>query len=389
MIPSPQYVRELAEQRRYDEALAVAEEAVRAARPVGGSPFAEALETLARVHGLVGDYPRALNGYLEAARIRQEMGDSSSAALDWLDIARVRRTRNELVEALRACENAVALSRTAEALRQAGTLHELLGQYDSSLAAYEECFALRRQAGDLAAVGAIRTDLGDFQRASRDLENALKLSRDSGDRRAVAVSSGFLGGLLLELADYERCERRLREALAIVQEVGGPWTQAIALLRLGRLFAESDRAAEAENAFREGVAVSRTLETPTFLGRTFRCRARLRLHDPRGKFDALEALELARGVGNPFESAMAMTALARFEPKERALQLVAQARVLMPSDANLLAVLTCLEDEAAVRLSAGDRDGAIARAREGIGLAIAKGAKHAERRLRLVSGEHA
>lgn len=371
MIPSLQYIRELAEQRRYDEALAAAEEAVRATRKAGGSSLAEALETLARVHGLVGDYPRALNGYLEAEKLREAAGDIPSAAEDWLHIARVRRTRSELVGALAACERSLSLARTTEALRQAGTLHGLLGQYDAALAAHEEC-------GDRAAAGAIRTELGDFEGATRDLRTALEFSK--GDRE-FAIASGALGSLLLERGDYEESEKRLREALAIVREVGGPWTQAFALLRLGRLFAETGRAVEAEKAFHEGVTVSRTLETPTFLAQTFRCRARIRLGDPRGKFDALEALELSRGVGNPFESAMAMTALARFESKDRALQLVAQARVLMPSDRNLLAVLTCLEDEIAVRRAAGDREGAEHRAREGIELAASRGAKHALMRL--------
>ena len=330
----------LARLGRYDEALAATEVALR-------DPTAEVLAAAAQVYSLVGDYSRALSCYERALALV----DSEQGKELWSQIGRIRLARGDLVQALHAYEQ-------ASSLEHVGRLRHLLGDYDGSRHAFDQALAQSADPSEsarlLGAIGRLRTDQGEFDGGRECLERSVSLHRGREDRPGLATSLGYLGNLLLERGNLEGAERFLRESLEILREVGGPWAQAFALVRLGRVLGEGGRFGEAEEAFREGILVSRTLETPIFLADALRHRARLRLRtkDPRGRFDAEEALELSRTLGNPFEVVQAMTTLARYEKSERAAELIAQARVLLRSDANPRAVRTLQEDEAAVRRSA-------------------------------------
>lgn len=387
----------LARLGRYDEALRAAASALASSRDPA------TISSAAVVHGLVGDYEQALKLHEEALAGWRRAGDLRGVQQEWIHLARVRRSLGDPRASAEAFELALRVAREigglhaiASILQSLGGLRHFVGEYDAANAAYTEALSIWRELGDRrgwaqswAGIGAIYAERGQYFTSLGFYREALEALREIGDLGALASTLGSMGTVHLERGEYEPARECLEDALRIVREIGGPWTQALVVIRLGRLYGDTGRVADAERMFREGIAVSRTVETPIFLAEALRARARMRLAagDPRGKADAEEAVEVARELGNPFELAEALSTLARYASGERAAKLVEEARALAHPAGNFRAFLTTVEDEASVRLAAGDREGAVECARRGLHRASAQGATPAEKRLRALIGE--
>ncbi|GEM_PF-4328685 len=346
---------QLAREGRFDEALRAIETAL-----VKSPIDARTLDAAGEVYGLVGNYPRARDHYERALALHS---DPDSRRNTLVRLAQAHRALSQHALASERYESALALARQpvdrALILYSLGGLNLDLGKYAEALDCFEEACRLgdrRMHALALAGAGATLGEQGEHDRAIERLREAI---RELGEDGAAATALGDLGMIHLDRGETGEARPILERFLEVARDAGGPWTQARALLRLGLL-----HGADGERFFRECITVSRVAEMPIILPDALRLRARIRLerNDERGRRDSEEAVELARGTGNPFALGEALSTLARFTGDRAALD---EARKLVGSGTCPRALLTVLEDAATM----GDREAA----RRGLALAEARG----------------
>ncbi|MGH2584298.1 MAG: ATP-binding protein, partial [Dehalococcoidia bacterium] len=146
----------------------------------------------------------------------------------------------------------------APALRSAGHLARLNGDYAQASRLMRESLALFRALGDTASVagalnnlGMLATDMGDYERAERYLEESLRTVRRGDDRRMLAAVLGNLANVALARGDYPRAAAFAAESGRIFAEIGlhqGVGTELINLGHVERHQGKERRAAELYHA---------------------------------------------------------------------------------------------------------------------------------------------
>ena len=191
------------------EAITRHEDAIQAAQHLGDRlGQANALNDLADLRRLTGDYPATVQTLEQALGIHRDLGDRLGQANDLSDLGAVRLATGDYPAAVRALEQALGIHRDlGDRLGQANTLNYL---------------------------GAVRWLTSDYPAAARALEQALAIYRDLGDRSGQAMALNESGTLHWVGGDLARAERHHRQALALARAIAGPWYEAHALAGLGR-----------------------------------------------------------------------------------------------------------------------------------------------------------
>lgn len=130
----------------------------------------------------------------------------------------------------------------SSALRAAGRLALLQGDYASARALYEEGLDISQRLGDkpgissaLFNLGFVAFDQGDYGMARARYEAALPLLREMGDSYFTAGALYSLGNLAVQEEDYELAASRYDESLQMYREMGDLHGMGNALLGLGEL----------------------------------------------------------------------------------------------------------------------------------------------------------
>jgi tetratricopeptide (TPR) repeat protein len=187
----------LAEQGRFDEAIANLEEAERRFDSITAEDHptrASIAHNMATVRWMQGDYARAVEGYRKAIAIRRRLGMKNDLAAALIQLGK------SLIELERYDE-------AEEALKEADAIDE-------------ELFADRgvRSGGPLLWLAKIARVRGDLEGAREYLERARSFDDDDFAPRRVEVA-WLLGSTLWELGvDKPRAHALVEEAQRLVQE---------------------------------------------------------------------------------------------------------------------------------------------------------------------------
>ena len=276
-------------------------------------------------------------------------GESERGLRLALALGRFWYTRGYLSEGRGWLERALDGSREvpaglrATALKGAGSLALLQGEYGQAAALYEEALALFRALGDGQGVAGSLTNLGivadrqgNYAQAAALFEAAVVLARERGDTLQIAKTLGNLAAACGRQGDTEREEALLSEALALFRALGDRQSIAIALDNLGLVAFRQGHQGRAAAWHDEALALFRALgdrhgivTSLTNLG-----GVALALGDHGRAAELLEeGLLLARDIGAMDELAgilecLAWVAAARGQP-HRAVQLGGAAEALL------------------------------------------------------------
>jgi len=179
-----------------------------------------------------------------------------------------------------------------EALRGAGLLAGLQGDYVSASKLYAECLEIRRDFDDhqgiaqaLNNLGSVAMELGDLALARPLFEESLALYRELGNQTDVACSISNLGVLVYCEGDYVLARTLYVEGLAIFRESGDEYNIALALHDLGLVALAQGDYSSARSLLRDSLTVRRNLR------------------DLRGIAESLEAQAQLQTVGGTPEEA--------------------------------------------------------------------------------------
>lgn len=214
----------------------------------------------------------AIEKYLSAVEIWEELGEHGSAARAHRRIGALRARLGEGAEALERYERALALAREAgemelesELLSEVGRARALLGDSESALT---ECRAARERALEVESVSAEARALNchaevEYHRGR--LTEALSLHRSAealwrqvGDTVGLAETLLLAGTISSDLSRFDEAEERLADSADLFAATGDRKGLALTLLARGRL---SDRLGEYQAALNSFQAARELFET--------------------------------------------------------------------------------------------------------------------------------
>jgi tetratricopeptide (TPR) repeat protein len=242
-----QQIEELYQQRKYKEAIPLAEKLVALTKQARGEENAEtaaSINLLAQLYERIGDYAKAEPLYKEALEIRQK----------------VLGRRDPL---------------TAQSLNNLGLLYWYMGEYAKAEPLLKEALELsQRTSGrenpntviSMNNLGLLYLDMGDYAKAEPLLEEALQIRRKtlSPEHPDTATSLNNLAELYRGMGEYAKAEPLYQEALEIRQKVLGPEDPdtAASLDNLAGLYWEIGDYAKAEPLYKQALETRQKILGP-------------------------------------------------------------------------------------------------------------------------------
>jgi tetratricopeptide (TPR) repeat protein len=234
---------------------------------------AEILNAFGVAYRELGELPRAVESYEQAAAIRKRLGEERGYATTLRNLATIHTMRGEYGLAQSQLTEALALLRRlgdpsglAEVYNDFGALAEQRGNYEETLERYRQALRARRDLGndrDLAQsfgnVGFACYLLGRYDDALVYWRQGLELSKKIGDPSFVVLATQNLGQLELTRGDWDEAAKSFLDALRSSRELGMKEATAVSLGNLGRLAQYRGRPGAALASYGEALGVLREL----------------------------------------------------------------------------------------------------------------------------------
>jgi DNA-binding SARP family transcriptional activator/Tfp pilus assembly protein PilF len=328
----------------WTDALTLHTRAVQAAADLGDKiEHANALDDLATVRRLSGDYPGAAQNMRVALDIYRQLGNRPGEANALTGLGKALSRTADYATAAVAVEQARDVYRDLGDLSgEAGALVELAiargmtSDFPGAQQVLRPALALYQQLGDrpgqayaLRMLATAHCRLGDFTGARDLLHRALDLYRQLGSRSGQALTLNDLGWALAGTGDYLEAAHCLRTALDLHGELDHRVGQSTALLFLGGALRRAGDLPGATEALQEALVLNRDIHNRS--GEVWTLNELGTVHRLAGDLDQAmtahhQALELAEQVASPLDKAQALAglgrcALARGERNEATAQL--------------------------------------------------------------------
>jgi tetratricopeptide (TPR) repeat protein/transcriptional regulator with XRE-family HTH domain len=267
-----------ADQDRFEESMALAEQARSVHREVGQSRGeAYALFVTGDVQVICGRFEEAVGALERAQELYGELGDDQGAVWVLYKLGTIHRQQGRFSEAAACLEQALATSRLAgdrrsqaQLLQECGRLHDNRGRPDQAVACLLESLRICRELGDrfgegfvLRTLGEIRLQQGSCVQAVAAFEQALGAFRRVGSRRGEAAVLHSLGELHHATGHLRQARACLDAALVIQRELGLMPRLAKTLTALAEVQAATGEHAAARQSRRQARGLFQALGVPT------------------------------------------------------------------------------------------------------------------------------
>lgn len=158
------------------------------------------------------------------------------------------------------------LSKGGVAYNKIGRAYRSLGEYDDALDAFEKALVLFRDGEDTRGVASTLDDIGQikwvrghYDAALQYYSAALQLRRELGVERSIALSLNHIGTLKLARGELKEAMVYFREALELRKKVGDRQGVADSFNNLAALCLERGQNDQAITLFEESLAIARNI----------------------------------------------------------------------------------------------------------------------------------
>ncbi|MBX9254874.1 CHAT domain-containing protein [Desmonostoc muscorum CCALA 125] len=178
---------------------------------------------------IIGEYPKALEVYQQALRLRRIMGAKPKEAETLTEIADILNRQGKKQEAINFLNQALEIQRQiktrpaeADTLDTLGDVYSSLGAYPESLRAYEQALSLWKNIGKrssetstLMNIGDVYRKLQNYPQALNYYQQALSTSQTTGNCQQEALSLNQISRTYLNSGDYQQAISVGNQALAL------------------------------------------------------------------------------------------------------------------------------------------------------------------------------
>jgi signal transduction histidine kinase len=192
------------------------------------------LSNIGVAYDYLSEYDKALEIYLQAFEISEEISDTASAA---------------------------------RALSGMGIVHWYLDNFEIALDYYSRALSLheargnmRDVAGTLNNIGLVYWHLDSLDRALEYYFRALPLIKQFGGPRGIADVTGNIGEIYGEMGQYREAIKYRSQSLTLCQEVGYAWGTASGSINLGDLYLKVKNVNAARPYIEDGLALAQEID---------------------------------------------------------------------------------------------------------------------------------
>lgn len=233
----------------------------------------QALNLLAEISWLRGDYPPALELCNTALRLASGLGEEALRALSLYGLGEIERRSGQFDVALRRLGAALKLFEAlgdrdsqARTLNNIGISYWSKGDLKEALEAFQEAMEFRRSLGDRAGVatalnnsGLIYSVIGPSEKALESFNEAAKIFKEIGDIRSSSYCLGNVGFILRSAADYSSALSVYQEALSVLVKIGDELGQAYTINNLGDVYQDLNDLQSAFEYHRKALELARKI----------------------------------------------------------------------------------------------------------------------------------
>ncbi|MCP4968478.1 MAG: tetratricopeptide repeat protein, partial [bacterium] len=249
----------------FGRGLEVVGEAIVLYETLGDARLAETVNLVGVISYRMGDHPAALENYLRAYQLYEEVGNRVGMAVELNNIGVVYEGLGQADQALESYQKALVIQKeqgreesVAILLVNIGQIYREQGQHEQAL---DYCFrsvAIMDKRGDklgvalgLETIGSIYRMQGALDQATTYQQRAFRLREEVGDRQGVVRSLRELAGLDQERRAYGAALTRLLRARTLAAEINSLPELRDIHQALSEIYAETGRYREALATFQE------------------------------------------------------------------------------------------------------------------------------------------
>ncbi|PYX30587.1 MAG: hypothetical protein DMG80_11905 [Acidobacteria bacterium] len=231
--------------------------------------IAEMLNSVAAMHRMLADYPKAIDSARKSLAISEEIGDQTGIANALLGLGVLSYSQGSYSTALEFYQKSLSLSTSlgdkkgiALALSGLAQVAEELGDYAEALDAYNKSLALRSELGDKAkvglglnAIGVIYFRQGNYLQALEYARKSLAISEEAKSTQGVAQALSTMASVYREQGDYAEALSYYEKSLMIREGLGEKRGIGNQLNNIGLIYYLQGRHDQALEYFARGLSL--------------------------------------------------------------------------------------------------------------------------------------
>lgn len=220
---------------------------------------ADALNKMGNIHWITSNFNAAMEHYLEALDIREEIGDSAGIAGCYNNLGIIASEFNDYDIAIEYTQKAYAINNKINNISDIATNYNNLGAYYHEMKKYSKALNyyfmnlnLLEELDDKASLSFTLNNIGEIYNENKKYSEALpyyyralKIQEKINLSTGIAVSKLNLGDVYLKKGDLENANNFLYECLNISKKIGYRDVQSNCYELLAKYYKEKENFSEA------------------------------------------------------------------------------------------------------------------------------------------------
>jgi class 3 adenylate cyclase/Tfp pilus assembly protein PilF len=290
----------------------------------------EAHQKLADLYDLVGDYPQAINHYVEGMKFVSSPIEKTESLRK---IGMICEKKGDLVEALKFYEEAMDLIAHREYPLEAGRiyinigwLHNRNGDYDRAMDFCNRALNIFRQeksdyetALALNNLAVIHEFHGQWDLAERYNRESIQLIKKVGDQRKLASFYISLGLLSWKKGSLNKSKNYFKKSLTLMEAIGNTFGMANCSSNLGKVYVSEGNLNKAFSHLEKSLTMFKKMGTKSKLCQTYIALAEAYVKkgdSEKAKDYCNKGMEIALEVPYPFDQGKIHSLLGQLEAKK-------------------------------------------------------------------------
>jgi two-component sensor histidine kinase len=220
---------------------------------------AKALNLIGVLHKNKGLYPSALDYFLKALTIFQEIKNNKGIGNCYANMGNIYAEQKEFAKALlfykkslKARQDAGDKNRIASSYGDLGNLYSAQADFESALKYHNIALKIRQQMGDKQGEGYCYNNIGvvyknktDYTQALENYFKSLAALREVNDKKGVTYCYNNIGNTYIELKNYKLALLYCDSSLQTVKALGDVNAERIAYQNLAQVYVKTGKYKEA------------------------------------------------------------------------------------------------------------------------------------------------
>ena len=232
--------------------------------------IATAYNMIGNIYYFKGNYSAALENYLAAIKIMEEIGDKKAIAASYNNIGNIYYSQGNYPEALKSHFASIKIKEKigdmkgiAFSYNNIGNIFNAQGNYLAALKNYFKALKLNEDTGNkksiatsLGNIGMVYEAQGNYRDALKKMEYALKIFEEIKDKQNIAMSYYSIGHIYSDQVEYQKALKNYFASLKIQEDIGDKEGIAQSFVGLGEMQTKLDKLKEGQNYLTKALKIS-------------------------------------------------------------------------------------------------------------------------------------